>query len=139
MMHPSLRSLRDWLLNPGLALMLICSRIPRIDYMFGKFFDTAEVNKYADLVVAEVKRALPAGYDHNIKNVSDRTNTLDQRIARQVETFTQSTKLNIYKKARLAARVREALTAQGYPAKFVEAFSLDLLNRIQKASKLPRV
>jgi hypothetical protein len=107
--------------------------------MFGKFFDTAEVNKYADLVVAEVKRALPAGYDHNIKNVSDRTNTLDQRIARQVETFTQSTKLNIYKKARLAARVREALTAQGYPAKFVEAFSLDLLNRIQKASKLPRV
>jgi hypothetical protein len=106
--------------------------------MFGKFFDTAEVDKYAELVVAEVKRALPAGYDHNIKNVSDRTNTLDQRITRQVETFTQSTKLNIYKKARLAARVREALTTQGYPDKFVEAFSLDLLNRIQKSSKRPR-
>lgn len=103
--------------------------------MFGKFFDTAEVDTYADLVVAEVKRALPAGHDHNIKNVSDRTNMLDQRIARQVETFTQSTKLNIYKKARLAARVREALTTEGYPHKFVEAFSLDLLNRIQKGSK----
>jgi hypothetical protein len=106
--------------------------------LFGKLFDTAEVDKYAELVVAEVKRALPAGYDHDIKNVSDRTNTLDQRITGQVETFTQSTKLNIYKRARLAARVREALTTQGYPDKFVEAFLLDLLNRIQKAYKRPR-
>jgi cell division septum initiation protein DivIVA len=105
--------------------------------LFGKFFDTAEVDKFADLVVAEVKRALPAGYDHNIKNVSDRTNTLDQRIDRQVQTFTQFTKLNIYKKARLAARVREALTTQGYPVKFFEPFTLDLLNRVQKASKRP--
>jgi cell division septum initiation protein DivIVA len=103
--------------------------------LFGKFFDTAEVDEYADLVVAEVKRTLPVGHDHNIKNVSDRTNTLDQRIARQVETFTQSTKLNIYTKARLAARVREGLAAQGYPPKFFEAFTLDLLNRLQKASK----
>ena len=83
--------------------------------MFGKFFDTAEVDKCADLVVAEVKRALPSGDDHNIKNVSDRTNTLDQRITRQVETFTQSTKLNIYKKARLAARVRSAKKSMAWP------------------------
>jgi hypothetical protein len=106
--------------------------------MFGKFFDTAEVDKFAELVLSEVERALPVGNDPNIKNVSDRTNTLDQRISRQLETFTQSTRLNVYKKARLTARVREALTRQGYPAKFVEAFSLDLLNRIQKASKRPR-
>jgi hypothetical protein len=107
--------------------------------MFGKFFDTSEVDKYADLVMSEVRRALPAGYDHNIKKPSDATNTLDQRLNRQVQSFAPTAKLNIYKKAHLAARIREALQKEGYPDKFVQSFSLDLLTRIQKASKRPKV
>ena len=45
--------------------------------------------------------------------------------------------MNIYKKARLAARVREGMSAHGYPEAFVKSFSLDLITRFQAASKQP--
>jgi len=103
--------------------------------MFGSLFKTAEVDQYADWVVAEVKRALPAGYSPGTKNIGERADNLNASIAKKTLEFTRSTKLNIYKKARLAARVREGMSAHGYPEPFVKAFSLDLLARLQAASK----
>jgi hypothetical protein len=70
-----------------------------------------------------------------VKNVADRTEKLDASIAKKTGEFTRSAKLNIYKKARLAARVREGMSAHGYPETFVKSFSFDLLARLQAASK----
>jgi len=105
--------------------------------MFGSFFKTAEVDQYADWIVAEVKRSLPPGYSPNSKKIGENVDRLDKSIAKKTVEFTRSTKLNIYKKARLAARVREGMSAHGYPEPFVKSFSFDLLTRLQAASKQP--
>jgi hypothetical protein len=100
--------------------------------MFGSFFNTADVDQYADWIVAEVRRSLPPG---GTKNVADRAEKLNLSIAKKTGEFAGSTKLNIYKKARLAARVREGMSALGYPESFVKSFSFDLLARLHAASK----
>ena len=103
--------------------------------MFGKLFDTSGVDQYADWVVAEVKRSLPPGQPPNVRNLADRMEILNQRIAKQTLTLLKDHRLNIYKKARLTARLRESLQALGYPTSFVDPFSLDLINRIRIAAK----
>lgn len=105
--------------------------------MFGSFFNTAEVDQFADWIVAEVKRSLPPAHSPGIKNIADRAEKLNQSIAKKTAEFSRSTKLNIYRKARLAARVREGMSAHGYPEPFVRSFSFDLLARLQAAAKPP--
>jgi hypothetical protein len=100
--------------------------------MFGSFFNTAEVDQYADWVITEVKRSLPPA---GAKNIADRAEKLNVSLAKKTAEFAGSTKLNIYKKARLAARVREGMNSLGYPESFVKSFSLDLVARLQAASK----
>jgi len=99
------------------------------------FFNTTEVDEYADWIIAEVKRTLPAGFDPSLKNVGEKVDRLDKRIAQKTDSLVQTTKLNLYKKARLASRVREGMTAHGYPAPFIKTFSMDLIRRIQTASR----
>jgi hypothetical protein len=76
---------------------------------------------------------LPAGHDPSAKNIAQRADTLNKQLEQQTQIFCKSTRLNIYKKARLAARVREGMDAHGYPKPFTQSFSLDLLRRIQAA------
>ena len=76
----------------------------------------------------------PASVSHKKKHAI-RAREVDENIARRVVEFTQTTRLNIYKKARIAARVREGMTAHGYPEAFVKSFSIDLITRLQTASK----
>jgi hypothetical protein len=103
--------------------------------MFGKIFKTADVDKFADLIVTEVKQALPAGFSPGTKNIADRAEKLNASIAKRTAEFTRTTHLNIYKTARLAARVRDGMSAHGYPDAFVKSFSFDLLARLRAASK----
>ncbi len=103
--------------------------------MFGKFFNTASVDEFADSIVAEVKRALPPGHAPGTKNIAERAEKLNALIAKRSSEFVRSSvPLGIYKKARLAARVREGMSAHGYPEPFVKSFSYDLLARLQRAS-----
>jgi hypothetical protein len=107
--------------------------------MFGSFFNTAAVDEFADWIVAEVKRSLPPGFSPGTKNIADRADKLNENITKRTGQFTQtSPRLNIYKKARLAARVREGMSAHGYPEPFVKSFSYDLIARLQGASKAPK-
>ena len=106
----------------------------RIVRMFGSFFNTSEVDRFADWIVDEVKRSLPAGHAPGMKDIGERAEKLNQTISRKITEFSRTAKLNIYKKARLAARVREGMTAHGYPEAFVKSFSIDLLTRFQSAS-----
>jgi hypothetical protein len=105
--------------------------------MFGSFFKTADVDQYADWIVAEVKRSLPSGNSPVTTDIGESADKLDASIAEKTLEFTRSTKLNIYKKARLAARVREGMSAHGYPEPFVKSFSFALLTRLQAAPKHP--
>jgi hypothetical protein len=102
--------------------------------MFGRFFDTAEVDQYADWIVGELKRSLPPGFDPGPKSAAERVEKLNERIAQRTVEFTRTAGLNIYKKAHLAARVREGMSALGYQEPFVKSFSYDLLSRLQIAS-----
>ncbi len=103
--------------------------------MFAGFFDTTAVDEYADWVVEEVKRTLPAGFDPTLKNVSGKVDRLDRRLAERTASFTKTAKLNIYQKARLASRVREGMMASGYPKPFVQTFSMDVVKRVMVASR----
>lgn len=103
--------------------------------MFGKFFDTAEVDRFADWILSELKRSLPPQPGTDKDNVARRAGKVNERISRRTSEFVQGTKLNLYTKARLAARVREGMSAHGYPAGFVKAFSYDLLAQVQTASR----
>jgi hypothetical protein len=105
--------------------------------MISKFFDTTKTNEFADWVVAEVKRAAPPDLAtrNKKKKHAIRARTLDENIAKRAVEFTRTNPLNIYKKARLAARVREGLSGHGYPDAFVHSFSLELLTRMQAAAK----
>ena len=101
--------------------------------MLGRVFNTAHVDAYADWVLAEVKKQLPPKGAPGKKDVAQRANLLNQRIAQRTVEFAKVEKLNIYKKARLTARVREGMEAHGYPAPFIKSFSLDLLARVSRA------
>jgi hypothetical protein len=103
--------------------------------MFREFFDTTEVDRFADWVVGEFKRELPPKRNPPPTNVSDRTNKLDQLISNKTREFVESTKLNVYKKARLASRVREGMTGLGYPDSFIKSVTYDLIARIQSPKK----
>jgi hypothetical protein len=103
--------------------------------MFGNFFDTTAVDEYADWIVDEVRRTLPAGFDPTLKNVSGKVERLDRRIAERTASFTQASKLNIYQKARLASRVQEGMSGFGYPKSFIKTFSMDIVKRVMFASR----
>jgi hypothetical protein len=103
--------------------------------MFGRFFDTTSVDEFADWVVEEVKRALPPAFDPNLKNVSGKVDRLDRRLAERTTSFTQSSKLNLYQKARLASRVQEGMSAIGYPKPFIKSFSMEIVKRVMSASR----
>jgi hypothetical protein len=105
--------------------------------MFGKVFDTKEVDEYADWVVNEVKKQLPPTHSPGTRDIGQRAEKLNERIGKRTIEFSKSNKLNIYKKARLTARVREGMTEHGYPESFVKSFSMDLLARIAQAAKKP--
>jgi hypothetical protein len=103
--------------------------------MIARFFSTTETDEFADWIVAEVKRAAPPDLASRNKKKKHaiRARDMDENIARRVVEFTRTTRLNIYKRARLAARVREGLTGHGYPKAFVHSFSFELIERIQAA------
>jgi hypothetical protein len=103
--------------------------------MIASFFNTKTAIEFADWIVAELKRAVPhESVSHKKKHVI-RAREMDENIARRVVEFTRAPRLNIYAKARLAARVREGMSAHGYPKAFVDSFSYELIARIQAAAK----
>ena len=106
--------------------------------MIVSFLDTTKSNDLADWIIAEVKRAVPtdlAARKTKKKHVG-RAREMDANIAKRVVEFARTTPLNVYKKARFAARVREGLSEHGYPEEFVRSFSLELIERIQTAKKV---
>jgi hypothetical protein len=107
--------------------------------MLKRFFDTTDVDGFADSILSEVKRALPLTANPKVaRKIGTRADKLDALVTKRVAEFVKTTKLNVYKKAHLAARLREGMTSLGYSERFVKSFSLDLIARIERSSRQSR-
>jgi hypothetical protein len=104
--------------------------------MFSGWFDTKDLDTFADSVVADLRNRFPAaGLDlSDDKAVAKATRTLNT-IFNQLGGLARSGKLNLYKKAHLGNRVRWALKDAGYPPGFVDAVTHELVTYVTLASR----
>jgi hypothetical protein len=97
------------------------------------WFDSKEVDAFADGVVADlVKRVPPAVVD--AKKTAERLKRTNDMIFARADSFARSKHLNVYKKARLGNRVKWALKEAGYPKEFVDALTYELVTVVALAS-----
>jgi len=95
--------------------------------MFSSIFDTAEVDAFAAWVADELRKALsPADCEKQSKRSDDRVQRLNTRVARRAQELVASSRLNVYKKAKLGTRLQELVAAAGYPASFTQQFAYDV-------------
>lgn len=100
------------------------------------WFNTKDVDAFADSVVAELRaRFPPSGVDVQKKKDVERVLRGVERLHSRVEEFARHGRLNVYKKARFGNRVKWALRDAQYPAEFVEACTEELLARLVVASR----
>ena len=91
------------------------------------WFRTKELDEFADTLVAELlERVPPRGMQPGAKGFQRATRAFGSAFAR-IDAFAQSQRLNVYKKAHFANRMRWALKEKGYPADFVATMTQELL------------
>jgi len=93
--------------------------------MFGSWLNTKEVDEVADSIVADLVKRLPPSPGPHTRKTADRLK----------RTHDVMKKLNIYKKARLANRVRWGLREAGYAPEFTDALSYELATVATLASR----
>jgi hypothetical protein len=95
------------------------------------WFDTGEVDDFARSIAGElVKRAPPASLEGADEKAAKRLASTHQAVFSRAETFARTHKLNVYKKARLGNQFRWALREAGYPVKFIESWTYELVTLI---------
>jgi hypothetical protein len=98
---------------------------------FLQWFDTSEVDALAAAITAElVQRVPPSRLESRERRDALRLRNAHEAIFARAAKFARTHKLNVYKKARLGNQFRWALREAGYPAEFVEAWSLELVNLV---------
>lgn len=108
-----------------------------------KWFDSTEVDKFADWLASEViKRYPPGGLDQDSKKAAQRLQKVHGSLFLRVEAFARENTLNIYKRARLGNRVKWAMRDAGYPRQFSESFTHEVVTVISvinaRARKTPQ-
>jgi hypothetical protein len=103
------------------------------------WFDTREVDEFADSVVAELLRRFPpSGVDLSTKKAVERVTKNVDSLMRQVAEFARGRSLNVYKKARFGNRVKWALKEARYPDLFVDVMTHELVTQVTIASRSAR-
>ena len=91
------------------------------------WFDTSEVDAFVDTTVRSLAAKLPpARLDEGAAASTKSTARLEKAhddLLRDVQGFARGRRLNVYKKGRLASRLKWALHDAGYPVDFVEALA----------------
>jgi hypothetical protein len=96
-----------------------------------KWFDSQEVDKFADWLTAEIiKRYPPEGLDTDSKKSSQRLKKVLDSLFQRIEAFAAENVLNIYQRARLGNRVKWAMRDAGYPLPFSESFTHEVVTVI---------
>ena len=92
------------------------------------WFNTKELDEFADSLVAELAQRFPpaGGRVAGNKAFERLTRSFGATFGR-IDAFARSRRLNFYKKAHFANRIRWALTEAGYPADFVTTMTQELL------------
>jgi hypothetical protein len=103
--------------------------------MFGSWLNTKEVDEVADAIVADLVKRLPPSPGPHTRKTADRLKRTHDVIFARLEQFARSKRLNIYKKARLANRVRWGLREAGYAPEFTDALSYELATVATLASR----
>jgi KaiC/GvpD/RAD55 family RecA-like ATPase len=103
------------------------------------WFDTREVDEFADSVVAELQQRFPpSGVDLSTRKAVDRVMKNVERLGMRVADFGRERKLNVYKKARFGNRIKWALKEAQYPQLFVDVMTQELVTQLALASRAPR-
>ena len=103
-----------------------------------KWFDATEVDTFADWLSAEIiKRYPPTGMDTDPGKASKRLQKVHESLFLRVEAFAKENKLNIYKRARLGNRVKWAMRDAGYPLRFSEEFTHEVVTVISIINARP--
>lgn len=96
-----------------------------------KWFDSKEVDKFADWLIAELnKRYPPTGLDTDWKKATQRLMKVHDSLFLRVDAFGRDNVLNIYQRARLGNRIKWALRETGYPLPFSETFTHEVVTVI---------
>jgi hypothetical protein len=104
-----------------------------------KWFDSTEVDKFADWLTAELlKRYPPTGLDTDPKKATQRLQKVHNNLFLRVQAFAREQPLNIYQRARLGNRVKWTMREAGYPPHFVEAFTGEVVTVISVIKAAPR-
>jgi len=104
--------------------------------MPSRWFDTKELDEFADSLVADLtKHFPPAGAAISGKKTFERLRRLFGATFGRIDQFARSHTLNLYTKARFANRVRWALKEAGYPPDFVAAMTQEIMVHVTVASR----
>ncbi len=94
-----------------------------------RWFDTSEVDALAAAITADlVRRVPPSRLDARDRDAALTLRKAQEAVFARAAKFARTHKLNLFKKARLGNQFRWALREAGYPAEFVEAWTLELVN-----------
>lgn len=95
--------------------------------MFLNWFDTKEVDEFADAIAADLlARFPPSEIEDQKRKGPARLKKAHDAIFSRAESFVRAKPLNMYKKARLGNRFKWALREAGYPAEFVDSLTYEL-------------
>lgn len=103
--------------------------------MFGRFFDTSTISRFAADLVADLRKDLPVELCEADSKAARRARDAAQaRTRRHVEAFAVSHSLNLYQKAKLGIVLQGALEGAGYPATFAKAYGYDVVSQVAQAA-----
>jgi len=104
------------------------------------WFDTKELDDFADAVVAElVRRYPPPGLGMSGKNAFERLRKSFAATFDRIDRYLATHKLNLYKKAHFANRMRWALAEAGYPPDFVSTMTQEIVTHATVAARGARM
>lgn len=99
------------------------------------WFRTKELDEFADALVAElVERVPPGAGQSGAKAFQRATRTFGAAFAR-IDAFAGAQRLNVYKKAHFANRIRWSLKEKGYPDDFVATMTQELLMHLSPPAR----
>lgn len=104
-----------------------------------KFFETKEVDSFAQWVVSELQQRLPpAALETDDHKLPDRIRRMNDFISGRATNFAIEQRPNFYKRARLANKVKWGMREAGYTAKFADTFSYELATLITVTARRKR-
>jgi hypothetical protein len=104
--------------------------------MIAGWFNTKELDAFADALVAELVERFPPSSDRaSGQKAFDRLRRTFGATFDKVDAYARANRLNVFKKAHFANRVRWALKEAGYPADFVSTMTQELVAHVTLASR----